>query len=43
MTVNKRLVEVLSFDKYLRRNPMPTKTLDNKNYMIIEVKDCEWE
>lgn len=32
----KRLIEGLSFDEYLRRNPMPTKTLDNSNYRIVE-------
>lgn len=39
----KRLVEGWSFEEYLRRNPMPTKTLDNENYKIIEIKDCDWE
>lgn len=43
MIENKRLVEGLSFDEYLRRNPMPTKTLDNENYKIIEIKGCDWE
>lgn len=43
MTENKRLVEGLSFEEYLRRNPMPTKPLDNKCYEIIEVKDCDCE
>lgn len=33
----------ISFIEYLRRNPMPTKTLDNENYKIIEIKDCDWE
>ena len=39
----KQLVEGLSFEEYLRRNPMPTKLLDNENYKIIEIKerDCE--
>ena len=32
----KRLIEGLSFDEYLRRNPMPTKTLDDSNYRIVE-------
>ena len=39
----KRLVEGLSFEEYLRRNPMPTKPLDNENYKIIEIKECDWE
>lgn len=30
----KRLVEELSFNEYLRRNPMPTKSVDNENYHI---------
>lgn len=39
----KRLIEGLSFEEYLRRNPMPTKLVDNENYKIIEIKeyDCE--
>lgn len=32
----KRLVEGLSFEEYLRRNPMPTRTRDNENYRIVE-------
>ena len=39
----KRLVEGLSFEEHLRRNPMPTKPLDTKNYKIIEIKDWDWE
>lgn len=39
----KRLIEGLSFEEYLRRNPMPTKPLDTKNYKIIENKDCGCE
>lgn len=39
----KRLVEGLSFEEYLRRNPMPTKILDNKNYRIVEVNDNDTE
>ena len=39
----KRLVEGLSFEEYLRRNPMPTKPLDNENYKIIEIKECDCE
>lgn len=26
------------FEQYLRDNPMPTKTLDNENYKIVEVR-----
>lgn len=26
------------FEQYLRDNPMPTKTLDNDNYRIVEVR-----
>lgn len=26
----------MSFDEYLRRNPMPTKVRDNENYRIVE-------
>lgn len=29
-----------NFDEYLRKNPMPTKLLDNENYKIVETK--EW-
>lgn len=36
----KRLVEGLSYEEHLRRNPMPTKSMDNDNYRIVEVR-CE--
>ena len=26
------------FDQYLRDNPMPTKSVDNENYKIVEVR-----
>ena len=32
--MTKRFVDGLSYEEYLRRNPMPTKTLDNDNYRI---------
>lgn len=28
----------LSFNGYLRNNPMPTKRVDNENYHIVEYK-----
>lgn len=37
----KQLVKELSFEEYLRRNPMPTKTIDDKNYVIIEMEVIE--
>ena len=37
----KRLVEGLSYEEHLRRNPMPTKTLDNSTYEIVEVRRKE--
>lgn len=38
MSVKLFIVNELSFEEYLRRNPMPTRTLDNDNYKIIEVR-----
>lgn len=38
MTTKQFTVDGLSFEEYLRRNPMPTKTLDKNNYRIIEVR-----
>ena len=35
---DKGLIEGLSFEEYLRRNPMPTRRLDTTNYKIIEVR-----
>lgn len=26
----------MTFEQYLRDNPMPTKTLDNENYYAVE-------
>lgn len=41
MTENKQyLIEGLSFEEYLRRNPMPTKSVDNENYYVVEYR-CE--
>lgn len=37
----KRLVEGLSYEEYLRKNPMPTKTLNTDNYRIVEVRYIE--
>ena len=34
----KRLIDGWSFEEYLRKNCMPTKTLDNENYYIVECK-----
>lgn len=39
----KRLIKGLSFEEHLKKNPMPTKLLDNENYKIIEIKDCDWK
>ena len=36
MSVKLFIVNELSFEEYLRRNPMPTRTLDNDNYKIIK-------
>lgn len=33
----------VSFDEYLRRNPMPTMVRDNENYTIVEVNDNDRE
>lgn len=41
--IKKRLFEELSFEEYVRMYCMPTRTLDTKNYKIIEIKDCDWE
>lgn len=38
MTEKRYTVEGLSFEEYLRRNPMPAKTLDNDNYRVVEVR-----
>ena len=38
----KRLVEGLFFEEYLRRNPMPTKLVDNENYYVVEYR-CEFK
>ena len=27
---------MMDFEQYLKDNPMPTKTLDNENYYIVE-------
>lgn len=37
----KRLVEGLSFEEHLRRNPMPTKTIDTENYVIVGMEVIE--
>lgn len=34
----KRLIDGWSYEEYLRRNPMPTRTLDSDNYRIVEVR-----
>ena len=31
---------LVSYEEHLRRNPMPTKSMDNDNYRIVEVR-CE--
>ena len=36
--MTERFVDGWSYEEYLRRNPMPTKTLDNDNYKIVEVR-----
>lgn len=30
------MMRMRDFEQYLRDNPMPTKTLDNENYYIVE-------
>lgn len=35
---DKGLIEGLSFEEYLRKNPMPTRTLNTTNYRVIEVR-----
>lgn len=38
MTEKRYLIGELSFEECLRRNSMPTKTLDNDKYRIVEVR-----
>ena len=35
-----RKVKVMDFEQYLRDNPMPTKSVDNDSYRIVE---CRYE
>ena len=41
MTGKRFTVDGMSYEEYLRRNPMPTRTLDTEDYMIVEVRKKE--
>ena len=32
----------MNFEQYLRDNPMPTKSVDNENYYVVEYR-CEFK